>query len=678
MRTYFKFDRLAAGVAALAVATSGASIFAQLPAIGGGGVPGVGGPGVGPGVGPSVGPVNPAVPGVPNVPGVRNSVPNPGNRLPDNVNNVVPNRANNAVNNTRNYVRDQNVGQNVPLTVQNVTGKQVGQDGSLGALVDNRNGRLRISQLEDNGLLSAAGFRVGDQILAVNRNWVRSLGDFSARLASAAQTDGNASVYIVRDGARQWLNVDFSGATRPVLGIQSIDKDGQVVITAVTEGSAAADAGLQVGDRVVSINSATIDATADITAQLTAAADLDELNIDVIRDGAKQTMRAAIGKARDAKDGVRRSVELVNDRVENIRGELAELANNVDDKVRDDVSQLRDRVENLSQRVRDVSQNAAETARNDLEQVRDSASAVKARAHDLADVTKDAARSSLGRVHDEAARLRTDLATFVQTGKEATDQAIGSTKDGVVNTAKGISDDLRQAADSAKDNAKGSVEEVGNLASQLHDDLSNLGDGSGNDVRGRLDSARDRASQLRNRLGDFRDGDLAGVIERAKLDDLRDRTAALRDRLHDLHNDRFGEFVQNAVPNAVPNARDRAGEFRDRMTQQIDEVRDRIAGLNLGDTDKQDLTNRVNAVRERIAAGFDGDDGRFEDLQNQLHDFRGRINQLARERQDDDSLQEARDRFAAFMDNVYDHFDDRFDGRGIGDRLAEKSGTQVK
>jgi S1-C subfamily serine protease/uncharacterized protein YukE len=680
MRKRFKIRELA-GVAAFAVATGGAFVYAQLPVVGGGGLPG-GGPSVGPAVGPSVGPVTPAAPNLPGRTGVPNVVPNAADNVRNNVRNVAPNGDSNAVKNgvnnaadsTRSNVRDQKFGSHLPLTVQGVNGKQIGQDGSLGALLDNRNGRLRISQLEDNGLLNASGFRVGDQVLAVNRNWVRSLGDFSSRLSSAAQADGSASVYIVRDGARQWLNVDFGSATKPVLGIQSIDKNNQVVITAVTEGSAAADAGLQVGDQVVSINSQTINATADITAQLAAAANLGELNIDVVRDGAKQTLRAVLGQARDAKNAARRNVELVNDRVDQIRGEAANLVGNVDDKLRDEVGQVRDRVENLSQRVRDITQNTADTARDQVEQVRDSASALKARVYDLADDAQGATRGSLDRIHDETARLRADLTTFAQSTGGSTKELVGNTKQGVLDTAKGLNDELRQLADGAKENVKGSIGEVSNLAKQLNDELADLGDGNDLQIRDRIDAARDHASQLRNRLGDFRNGDLADAIDDDKLADLSDRTAALRDRLHDLHNERFGEFVQGVAP----GVQNRTAEFRDRMTQQVDAIRDRMGDVDLGDTDKQELGNRINAIRERVAAGFDGDDGRFEDLQNQLHDVRGRINQLAREHRDDEALQETRDRFAAFVDNVHDYFDDRFDGRGIGDRLAERDGNPVK
>src|SRR5262245_39792083 len=121
MRTHLKFRNLAAGVA-VAVATSSSMVLAQLPSIGGG-VPG-GVPSIGPVIGPNVGPT--IGPGGINVPSV---VPNGGSSLPNTVRGAVPNRANNAVNNTRNSVRDQNLGPNMPLTVQGVTGKQIGQDG---------------------------------------------------------------------------------------------------------------------------------------------------------------------------------------------------------------------------------------------------------------------------------------------------------------------------------------------------------------------------------------------------------------------------------------------------------------------------------------------------------------------------------------------------------------------
>lgn len=244
--------------------------------------------------------------------------------------------------------------------------------------------------------------------------------------------------------------------------------------------------------------------------------------------------------------------------------------------------------------------------------------------------------------------------------------------------AKGIDDDLRNLMGAANENARGAVTDVSNMAKQLREDLAGLPDTGGTDVRDRIDAARDRASQLRNRLGDFRDGNgnLAGVIDRAKLDDLRDRTAALRDRLHDLRSDRLGDVAQNAQ-NAIPNG-DSDGDFRSRLTQQIDGFRDRVGNLNLPDTDKKDLSDRINSLRDRFAAGFDGDGDRWNQFHDELHDLRGRVNQLARERGDDDGLQVARDRIAAFTDNVHDYFEDRFDGRGIGDRFAERTASPIK
>ena len=282
---------------------SGTTVQAQLPSIGGiGGAPSAGGAGGaigGPAIGPGIGGI-----GVPGTPGI--GVPNVGGTLngPRNSLNGSLNRAGGRTNQLRNNANDlrrspnpnANLNQaHVPVLVRDAAG----QAQNLGGMIDVRNGQLFVSQVDAAGLMGSAGFQVGDQITAIDRNWVRSPAELSNRLAAAAEAGGNAFVYITRDGVNQWLNVDFAAAARPLLGVEMNDDGGRVVLSAVTQGSAAVDAGLQVGDQVLAINGSTITTAADMAAQVAAAADVSgQLEIDIVRDGVRQTVQAVVGQAR--------------------------------------------------------------------------------------------------------------------------------------------------------------------------------------------------------------------------------------------------------------------------------------------------------------------------------------------------------------------------------------------
>jgi hypothetical protein len=211
-----RFLPVGGALAALALLSATAAAQVSLPTLGGGGAAAPGGA-----VGPAVGPISPAVPNVPGVPGIGPTQPGQsGGVLPPATRNVVPNTLEKTgVNNNAN--NGNLVGNNVPLTISGPQGSQ--GTTPLGALIDSRNGRLLVRQVQADSLLSKAGVQSGDQLLAVDRQWVRSMGDLSSRLSAVAQNGGTAVLYLDRNGVKQWLNVDFSSNTRPQLGIQMKD-----------------------------------------------------------------------------------------------------------------------------------------------------------------------------------------------------------------------------------------------------------------------------------------------------------------------------------------------------------------------------------------------------------------------------------------------------------------------
>lgn len=165
-----------------------------------------------------------------------------------------------------------------------------GQSTNLGLTLNTTGDRLRIGQL-DASARGTAGFLVGDEILGVNRSWVRSPQELHGILNSALQVDGRAWVYVNRAGTRQWVNLDLTGRPQGMLGVHVLDNGGIVTVSNVFPGSFARQAGLLPGDEVISVNGIKISSNADLVEQIrTAAAGNGELTLDIRRNGTEQTM----------------------------------------------------------------------------------------------------------------------------------------------------------------------------------------------------------------------------------------------------------------------------------------------------------------------------------------------------------------------------------------------------
>jgi len=199
----------------------------------------------------------------------------------------------------------------VPLRLSAATASRLGIDGNLGMAVDGRD-RVRIGRLDTGSLASSAGLRMGDDILAVNRAWVRTPVDLRSQLNSAINTDGRAWVYVNRNGQRQWVNLDLNGGARSRLGVDALAargrlgvdtnaRGGVVVISNVHPQSAALAAGLLRGDEVLSVNGIAVRSHADLAAQIQAAARANGIvSLDIRRNGVAHTLRAQLGAAGNA------------------------------------------------------------------------------------------------------------------------------------------------------------------------------------------------------------------------------------------------------------------------------------------------------------------------------------------------------------------------------------------
>jgi regulator of sigma E protease len=109
-----------------------------------------------------------------------------------------------------------------------------------------------VKDLRGNAIARSLGIRVGDEILTVNGRPVHRSGDF---LRGLLASEGSLAIEIERAGARQQLTGPALTDAKAV----ALDSDVNVTIdmdstrVAVMPGSAAAEAGMQSGDRILAI-----------------------------------------------------------------------------------------------------------------------------------------------------------------------------------------------------------------------------------------------------------------------------------------------------------------------------------------------------------------------------------------------------------------------------------------
>jgi len=141
-------------------------------------------------------------------------------------------------------------------------------------------------QVYPQGRVYSRGQAYSNSQPAIGQTWYR---DSSGRLF---RQDSLGNRYYTQSSPS--MNATASSNSRPRLGIGIEENDQGVQIMQVTEGSAAAKAGFQSGDVVVSANGQEIKST-DQLAQLVRNADPNaDLNMKVMRDGEEQTLTATL------------------------------------------------------------------------------------------------------------------------------------------------------------------------------------------------------------------------------------------------------------------------------------------------------------------------------------------------------------------------------------------------
>ena len=113
---------------------------------------------------------------------------------------------------------------------------------------------IQVGWLADDGAGAAGGLMPGDTILVVNGDTISHWSMFHIRILTSA--DKELEIIVERDGVRQILFVtpEALPSVRGDMGIIKVSSKNKTVVRGVTEGSLAAQAGIQVGDLIESIN----------------------------------------------------------------------------------------------------------------------------------------------------------------------------------------------------------------------------------------------------------------------------------------------------------------------------------------------------------------------------------------------------------------------------------------
>jgi hypothetical protein len=162
----------------------------------------------------------------------------------------------------------------------------------------NASDRLVIRNLVPRGVFARAGFRDDDVIISINGQRVVSEAVLHRIFLGAT---GRVPVIVLRDGEQQTIYVDTSGwvtqyrapyryeddfyeTDRAWLGVFFDTRyDNAVVVQAVQEGSAADDAGIRAGDRLMSINGRRVQSPSQVAQIIGSMEPGERVEIDVAR-----------------------------------------------------------------------------------------------------------------------------------------------------------------------------------------------------------------------------------------------------------------------------------------------------------------------------------------------------------------------------------------------------------
>jgi Do/DeqQ family serine protease len=150
-----------------------------------------------------------------------------------------------------------------------------------------------VGSVEDGSPAAHAGLQAGDVIVSVDNHPISSSADLRNRIG-LTPVGSDVAVEYLRDGARKSVTIriapENAAVSAPVLpdrleGEQFQDAAGNVVVSQVEDGSAAARAGLRAGDVIVAVNRKPVATVAALNAALHEAS--GTIALDLFRGGAK-------------------------------------------------------------------------------------------------------------------------------------------------------------------------------------------------------------------------------------------------------------------------------------------------------------------------------------------------------------------------------------------------------
>ncbi|THK39151.1 DegQ family serine endoprotease [Ensifer sp. MPMI2T] len=150
-----------------------------------------------------------------------------------------------------------------------------------------------VGSVEQNSPAAQAGLQAGDVITAVNNRKITGAADLRNRVG-LAQVGSEVEIEYLRDRVRKTVTMrverDEASAKSNSMaarlqGAQFQDAAGNVVVSSIEDGSAAARSGLRAGDVIVAVNRRPIATVAELTAALKNAG--GAIALDLFRGGSK-------------------------------------------------------------------------------------------------------------------------------------------------------------------------------------------------------------------------------------------------------------------------------------------------------------------------------------------------------------------------------------------------------
>jgi hypothetical protein len=396
------------------------------------------------------------------------------------------------------------LGNNVPVKLDGATNTVAGQAGNLGLAVDTRNNRLRVANIDSGSIAGMAGLKAGDELLAINRNWIKSYDGFVQSLSSSLGTDGRAWLLVNRNGQNQWLNLASTGDGQPRLGIDMMTRDGMVTVSNITQGSAAAIAGLRVGDQIVSMNGKPILKDDDVVAAVSSATKTNgDLLVGIRRNGVEQSLNATIKSTTSTTGNVSSSLSATAESFTSIDADLKDISRMVQADLREPLQTVQDDVASLKQKVAEI----PNLARAKLDPAINEANQLTARiSDDLNDIesrVSSEAQAKIAHVRDTLNDVQVRLRETTQSTEDRANtfatQARSAAQD-KINDASAILQSTREHIGNLEthvaDLTKSKIERVRTIAQDLQPKVAQLKENVGTQVGNARDLTQEQFQGL--------------------------------------------------------------------------------------------------------------------------------------------------------------------------------------